>query len=284
MGLLYKSLRKKNIILNGKKATGKEMLYDGDRVDVWFSEDTIKKFAPASRGKQSERLSSIIVYEDENIVICNKPANLLSQRDGSGADSLNDWLLDYYEPMEGVSPSICNRLDRNTTGLIVAGKTIQALQGVNELFKTRQVEKWYDCLVVGVPADKGVLKGYLKKDRERNKVTISEAPEGASWPVETRYQLMKIIHKKGEALSWLRVELITGRPHQIRAHMAYMGNPIIGDLKYGNDDSLRISAVLDIKRPLLHCCHIRFPKLKEPLQKLSELEFIAPWPDDMKIE
>ena len=173
MGLLRKSMRKKNIVLNGKKIEGREKIAAGDSVKVWFSDETIEKF----RGKREEApkrdypdFETWILYEDENIVILNKPAGLLSQGDTSGAPSLNEALLSARESRAGVTPSICHRLDRNTSGLVIAGKTVRGLQEMNALIKARSLTKVYQALVYGKTPASGILKGYLVKDHERNQV------------------------------------------------------------------------------------------------------------------
>lgn len=158
---------KKNITLNGKKMEGKEKLVSGDRIDIWFSDDTISKFQDEMKpkGKDLSFFFSSILYEDENVLVLNKPAGLLSQGDGSGSPSLNDGLLAYLknEITPAFRPSICNRLDRNTSGIVLAGKTMAALQQLSELIRTRAVSKTYIAMVWGetekrVPSRAGWLK------------------------------------------------------------------------------------------------------------------------------
>ncbi len=284
IGLLHKSLRNKNIVLNEKKAVGKEILCEGDVIKVWFSDETIEKFSPMVKVKEKTNyLKKMIVYEDDQIVICNKPANMLSQSDGSNQLSLNDYLLQYYGKMEGFTPSICNRLDRNTTGLIVCGKTIQALQKMNELFRERKIHKYYNCIVAGNLEGKGILKGWLKKDTKDNRVMISDIPDAESRYVETQYDVIKSICRSGYIYSLVNIKLITGRPHQIRAHMAYMGHPILGDKKYGNAKSLEISEKFSIQRQLLQCSKLCFPVLPEPWNEISNKEIIIDLPKDMNL-
>ena len=180
MGLLRKSMRKKNIVLNGKKIEGREKIAAGDSVKVWFSDETIEKF----RKKKEESpkrdypdFEAWVLYEDENIVILNKPAGLLSQGDTSGAPSLNEALLVSRESGGSVKPSICHRLDRNTSGLVMAGKTVRGLQEMNALIKARALTKVYQALVYGKTPPSGILKGYLVKDHERNQVRYTPCAE-----------------------------------------------------------------------------------------------------------
>ena len=221
MGLLRKSMRKKNIVLNGKKIEGREKIAAGDSVKVWFSDETIEKF----RKKKEESpkrdypdFEAWVLYEDENIVILNKPAGLLSQGDTSGAPSLNEALLAARESGGSVKPSICHRLDRNTSGLVVAGKTVRGLQEMNALIKARALTKVYQALVYGKTPPSGILKGYLVKDHERNQVRYTPCAEPGALPIETHYETLVTTTAHGCTFSLVRVRLVTGRSHQIRLH------------------------------------------------------------------
>ena len=164
----YKMMRKKNIILNGKKATGNEKLLSGDHVKLFLSDETFEKFSgsvPAPRAKHSLD----IVYEDEHILLINKPSGMLSQPADDGTPSLVEYLTSYLlengslteEELRTFRPSVCNRLDRNTTGLIAAGKSLPGLQELSGMFKSRNLHKYYLCLVEGVLSEKKHIKGYL---------------------------------------------------------------------------------------------------------------------------
>lgn len=283
MGLLRKSMRKKNIVLNGKKIEGREKIAAGDSVKVWFSDETIEKF----RGKREEApkrdypdFETWILYEDENIVILNKPAGLLSQGDTSGAPSLNEALLSARESRAGVTPSICHRLDRNTSGLVIAGKTVRGLQEMNALIKARSLTKVYQALVYGKTPASGILKGYLVKDHERNQVRYTERAEQGALPIETHYETLETVEAHGCLFSLVRVHLVTGRSHQIRLHFSSIGHPLLGDPKYGSRASLSASEALHIRRQLLHAASLTFPALTDDFAYLSGKTFTAPLPDD----
>lgn len=283
MGLLRKSMRKKNIVLNGKKIEGREKIAAGDSVKVWFSDETIEKF----RKKKEESpkrdypdFEAWVLYEDENIVILNKPAGLLSQGDTSGAPSLNEALLAARESGGSVKPSICHRLDRNTSGLVVAGKTVRGLQEMNALIKARSLTKVYQALVYGKTPPSGILKGYLVKDHERNQVRYTPCAEPGALPIETHYETLVTTTAQGCTFSLVRVRLVTGRSHQIRLHFSSIGHPLLGDRKYGSRASLAASEALHIRLQLLHAVSLTFPVLTDDFAYLSGKTFTAPLPAD----
>lgn len=283
MGLLRKSMRKKNIVLNGKKIEGREKIAAGDSVKVWFSDETIEKF----RKKKEESpkhdypdFEAWVLYEDENIVILNKPAGLLSQGDTSGAPSLNEALLAARESGGSVKPSICHRLDRNTSGLVIAGKTVRGLQEMNALIKARALTKVYQALVYGKTPPSGILKGYLVKDHERNQVRYTPCAEPDALPIETYYETLVTTTAHGCTFSLVRVRLVTGRSHQIRLHFSSIGHPLLGDRKYGSRASLAASEALHIRRQLLHAASLTFPVLTDDFAYLSGKTFTAPLPAD----
>ena len=205
-----------------------------------------------------------IVYEDEDILILNKPVGILSQKAEKNDYSANEMVIDYLlesgqltrAELRTFHPSICNRLDRNTSGLLIAGKTIRGLQEMAEALKSRSMQKYYRCLVAGQLTQDAHLKGYLAKNHQNNKVTVhKEAFADASY-IETAYHPVKVY----ENMTLLEVHLITGRSHQIRAHLASIGHPILGDGKYG--DKKINQAVKDscrIRSQLLHAYRMEFP-------------------------
>ena len=174
-------------------------------------------------------------------------------------------------------PSICNRLDRNTSGLLIAGKTIRGLQEMAEALKSRSMQKYYRCLVAGQLTQDAHLKGYLAKNHQNNKVTVhKEAFADASY-IETAYHPVKVY----ENMTLLEVHLITGRSHQIRAHLASVGHPIIGDYKYGSPEmNMAFKKEYGIKRQLLHAAILKMPKCQPPFDNLSGKIFTAPLPKD----
>lgn len=271
----YKMMRKKNITLNGKKANGNEKLLSGDHVKLFLSDETFEKFSGTDKAPRAYHKLDII-YEDENILLINKPSEMLSQPGDDGTPSLVEYLTGYLletgslteEDLRTFRPSVCNRLDRNTTGLIAAGKSLAGLQELSEMFKSRNLHKYYLCLVEGVLEQEKYIKGYLSKDKKNNKVTIYKQEKENTLPVETRYFPLGNNGKR----TLLKVELITGRAHQIRAHLASEGHSIVGDPKYGKNES-------NLKGQLLHSFCMEFPVLTGTLSYLSGKAFTAPIPE-----
>ena len=279
---LYKMLRKKNIVLNGKKATGNEKLQIGDHIKLFLSDETIEKFSKMEFKKTKQTLD--IIYEDENILMINKPVGMLSQKAEAKDESLVEHVITYMINSNQISeaqlhkfkPSICNRLDRNTSGLVVAGKSLIGLQTMGELFKNRSMKKFYRCLVLGEIREKQYIKGFLKKDESANKVSIFKTEQKDSQPIETEYTP---IWSNGK-YTLLEVHLITGRTHQIRAHLSSQDHPIIGDYKYGNrkiNDVFKKKYKLESQ--LLHAFRLEMPEIAQPFENISKKQFIAPLPE-----
>lgn len=278
---VYKMLRKKNIVLNGKKATGNEKLVVGDSVKLFLADETIDKFSKADVSYGKTDLD--IIYEDANILLINKPVGMLSQRADTKEESLVEYVISYLlethqittEDLRKFRPSVCNRLDRNTSGLIVAGKSLAGLQQMGQLFKERNLKKFYRCLVLGEVREKQYVKGYLTKDEITNKVCILGKEEQGSLPIETEYVP---IWSNGK-VSLLEVHLITGRTHQIRAHLAACGHPIVGDYKYGNRVvNEQYKKRYGVESQLLHAYRLELPDLKGELEEMSDKQFVAPLP------
>lgn len=274
----YKMLRKKNIVLNGKKATGNEKLNVGDSVKLFLADETIEKFSSNQIQKASAELD--IIYEDQHMMLINKPAGMLSQKAEQKDESLVEYLITYLldsgsitkDELRTFHPSVCNRLDRNTSGIVAAGKSLAGLQTLSELFKDRTLKKYYRCLVKGEVRESQHIKGYLYKDEKTNKVTVLSKAKKDSLPIETEYRPVSVY----DDCTLLEVHLITGRTHQIRAHLASAGHPIIGDYKYGNK---RINDIykkeFGLESQLLHAYRLEFPKLDGVLSNVSEKVFIA---------
>ena len=278
---VYKMLRKKNIVLNGKKADGSEKLQVGDSVKLFLADETIEKFSKVMIQTTDTELD--IIYEDEHILMINKPVGMLSQKADAGDDSLVEHIISYMlktrqlsaEDLRKFKPSICNRLDRNTSGLVVAGKSLVGLQKMGELFKERTLKKFYRCLVAGEIKEAQYIKGYLTKDEITNKVSILSKEVRDSLPIETEYRPISTNGK----VTLLEVHLITGRTHQIRAHLASIGCPIIGDYKYGNRKINDIyKAKYHLESQILHAYRVEFPSLSGELEAISEKHIVAPLP------
>lgn len=279
---LYKMLRKKNIKLNGGKAQGKELLAEGDKVQLYLSDETIAGFRSASKKSTAATQSvpvrplsaSQIIYEDSDILILNKKKGQLSQKAKPTDISLNEQLVAYCENKNGnlglFKPSVCNRLDRNTSGLLLCGISLAGSQYLSKVLKNRSLDKYYVTIVKGCIREPMTIKGYLLKDEKSNRVQVLPVlrdtlvvPNGtkeaqakeAGAAIETKYEPLM----SNEAYTLLRVKLVTGKTHQIRAHLASIGHPIIGDYKYGDcrlNDGFKKYGLYD---QLLHACEVYFP-------------------------
>jgi len=302
---IYKMLRKKNIVLNDKKAAGNEIVQAGDSIKLYLADDTIIKFqrhpegSPVNNTDSDKILESFdkeaflqdhVLYEDEQIIVLNKQAGLLSQKAKPGDVSLNDLMVSYLqstqkEQTEGMirfTPGISNRLDRNTSGLVIAGKTLYASRELNRAIKERNLKKKYLCIVKGNVAKGDMLDGYLVKDEKNNQVTVLSDPgnEKKENRIITAYEP---IRKLGDA-TLLEVDLITGKSHQIRAHLASIGHPIIGDSKYGEKEiNTEYRKKFGTKRQLLHAYKIIFQQMEGDLVYLNGQHVEAPFPEDFSV-
>ncbi len=282
----YKMMRKKNITLNGKKASGQERLAEGDTVKLFLSNETIDKFTKTDTVLQKSITPVAeldILYEDQNTIFINKPAGMLSQKAAKDDISLVEYVIGYLlesrqiteDELHTFHPSVCNRLDRNTSGIVAAGKTLAALQELSAMFRERSLKKYYLCLVVGIVTKGGHISGFLKKDSRKNTVAFSRTMTKGAARIETEYRPICT----GDNVTLLEVHLITGKTHQIRAHMASQGHPIIGDYKYGsrkiND---RYRAEYGLTSQLLHSVRLCIPECSGTLADLSGKVITAPLP------
>lgn len=324
-GFLYKMLRKKNIMLNGRKAEGSEMLKEGDSVSFFFSQETFEKFTgmimgqpqmtleavgnePFAPEKSTEVLGALtagifeyqkayrllkgiqVIYEDEHFLFLNKTAGILTQKAKPEDSSLNEWMIGYLlqnDPelaaeLHTFRPSVCNRLDRNTSGIVLCGKSLAGLQFLSRYVRERKVRKFYHTICVGELREADRVQGYLVKDEKANRVFVSRQREESMGEkrdyIETGYIPLSI--KNG--YTCLEVELITGKPHQIRAHLASIGHPLIGDFKYGKDKiNRRLKQEYGLSHQLLHAYRVMFPDITSGAGvSLSGREFTAPEPEE----
>ncbi|MBO4415037.1 MAG: RluA family pseudouridine synthase [Lachnospiraceae bacterium] len=366
-GFIYKMLRKKNIVINDKKADGNDRVSAGDVIKMYLSDETITGFGgvvsgkdkalqgdhandrtkdqmedrtkdqtkdhvqdhakdrgmtdagnsvkdqpvlppDSSKNEQKKTVQSIfkdsksinsgrsdefrnwIIYEDEDIILVNKPAGLLSQKADADDISVNELIIEYLlcegkidqQELRTFRPSVCNRLDRNTSGIICAGVSLKGSRELTKLIRDRKADKYYMCIVCGeLPEEKCwiQLRSYLSKDEKNNKARVSNQEFLGSVPVEIEYR--PVISKDGYTL--LEVKLITGKSHQIRAQLASVGHPLAGDTKYG-DKTLneRLRRKYGVKRQLLTACRFSFPHDTE-LENVRGRVFTAGLPDDFFI-
>ncbi len=278
--LLYKSIRLKRVKCNGKRCEAAQRLAVGDCLQLYISDEFFAQSAEQEFLLAPAQLA--VVYEDENLLLLNKPAGLVVHEDESGKpDTLINRVLRYlyetgqYHPEQENSfvPSLCNRLDRNTAGLVLAAKNAATLRVLNEKIKQRELDKFYLCLVHGCPTPPtATLKAYLRKDTNAKQVQIFSRPQPNALTILTKYQVLE----SHGGLSLLEIELLTGRTHQIRAHLAWIGHPLLGDTKYGqakHNGSLRRQAL---------CAHritFRFPTPAEHLEYLRGKSFALPQVD-----
>jgi len=275
-GFIYKMLRKKRIKYNGRKANGNEIIKSGDIVQIYISEDTIYKFIEKKEIKKTD-IEFSIIYEDNNLIIVNKPSGLIVHPDKENiSNTLNDQILYYLykkgEISQTFTPSICNRLDRNTSGIVLFGKNLASVQALNNAIKENKIEKYYIAIVYGNINKDGILRGYyIKKDN--NIVKIYNNKVEGSKEVITEYKVLK----NKDNYTMLEIKLITGKSHQIRASLYNMGYPIIGDRKYGNEKINKLfKDKYCLNNQFLHAYKIIFNDKESILSYLNNKEFTAP--------
>lgn len=275
-------MRTKKIKYNGKKPQGNEMLQENDVIRLFLRDEQIESFQQINDVTQMA-ISFDSVYEDENILIVNKPLGLLTQKDTKNSVSLAEEVLAYltqngsYDPIlaKGFTPAPCNRLDRNTAGIVLVGKNLPATQTISEMLKTKQISKYYMSIVLGRITKPIVLKGYHIKQQGKNEVKIVDHYVEGAKPVETR--ILPLQHNGRYTL--IEVQLVTGKTHQIRAHLSQIGHPIIGDPKYGDAiENNFFKTKYGLEHQFLCAYKVKFELCKEPFQYLQDRVFTVSAP------
>lgn len=272
---LYKMLRKKNIELNSKRALGKEILKNGDSIKIFLSDETFLKMSQTEKSVPEDDYLNVyknvkgveVIFEHADFFIVYKPEGLLTQKDDKNGYSLNEWCIGYLlsthfineDSLNEFKPSVLNRLDRNTRGLVLCSKTLKGSQRLSSMIAKRDIKKFYLTSVSGDCDLSGTYKAYLSKDEKKNIShiydDIDEIPKDAKYtPIVTG--INKLSYKDG--ISELEIDLITGKSHQIRAHLSHMGYPIVGDPKYDKEAKDSKKKFQDLK-----AYKIVFPKFDE---------------------
>lgn len=250
---IYKALRQKDIRVNDIKISENIPVFKGDELTIYIKDEILL-------GQNASLKADLIVYDDENIVVINKPKGMLTQ--GTSNDvGLDKLVCDYFK---NTSIRPCHRLDRNTSGLIIFAKDSESEKIILDMIKNRKISKFYICKVLGTPTPSTkTLEAYLFKDSKNNRVIISDEKKKGYTKIITKYTVIK---KYKDGTSLLEIELVTGKTHQIRAHLAHIGHPIIGDGKYGIN---KVNKQFNKEAQELQSYKIRFDKAYEKLKYLE---------------
>lgn len=258
--LLYKYIRLKRIKVNGKRCEISTRLCEGDVISLYINDEFFEEHT-AKPDFMLAKADIDIVYEDDNIMLLNKKCGLVVHEDNEGSyDTLINRVLKYlydkgeYNPDEELSftPSLCNRIDRNTSGIVICAKNAESLRILNQKIKDRELCKKYLCITIDIPKKKqDRITAYLEKNESTNTVYISDRKTEKNKTIITDYKVLKTNGR----LALCEIDLITGRTHQIRAHMAHIGYPLLGDGKYGVN---KVNSGFGIKTQALCSYYLRF--------------------------
>ena len=275
LSFIYKLFRKKDVKVNGHWQDKKYLISSGEEISIYITNSQLEEFKRQVESKQVKDISNWIIYEDENILLINKPRGVLVQKNSEDSNALDEMVISYlinkgeYNPNKnlGYKPAPAHRLDRNTAGIVVFGKNIATLRYLSEALNDKSViSKRYLALVKGEISKDGEINAPLLKNSKSQRVSVSN--EGK--PSITRYKVVETF--KGYTL--LEVELLTGRTHQIRVHMAYINHPVVGDSKYGDYELNKLlESKYGFKNQFLEAYQLDFHKLNNPLKYLSGRSF-----------
>lgn len=288
VSLLYRLLRKKAFRLNGVHPKGSEQLREGDQLRIYLPEAQIRDLRSASDEisfspedlAEAERFGRRVLFENEDLLLFNKPAGLLTQRAERGETTCTELLRNYLlcrkrlsaEELRTFHPSPLNRLDRNTSGIVLCGISLKGSQQGSRLLRTREIGKFYHAIVCGETPEAFDARAWFRKDAGKNRAEFFSGPGEGRSEVHTAFRTLR----RSGSCSLLEVELLTGKTHQIRAHLAFCGWPVLGDPKYG---SRRKDPSAFAGRQMLHAVRLEFPKDAVP-EGLAEGFVEAPYPED----
>ena len=286
LSMIYKMIRR-DVRVNGRRALQKTVLAEGDQISLYISEEQLRIYTERPSRQITAKRTFRIIYEDGNLLVVNKPAGLLIHGDGrEKKNTLVNQVTDYliqkgeYHPgqAKSFSPAAVNRLDRNTSGMVIFGKSAEALRDAAEMIRDRGcIEKHYLTVVRGIFQEHTVLTGHLRKEETKtsHKVSILRGQEENSRIVITEVTPLA----SGDGMTLLDINLVTGRTHQIRAHLAAEGFPVVGDVKYGDRElNRKLSGEYGLKSQFLHAYRLEFRKAYRSLSGMQGRCLIDPLP------
>ena len=286
LSFIYKLFRKKDIKVNGHWEKEKYILNNGDEVSIYVTDAQLEEFNKKNEYQPNDSIKDWIIYEDKNILLINKPRGVLVQKDDHSSDkALDQLVIEYlmykgeYDPQkeQGFKPGPAHRIDRNTSGIVIFGKNHASLVYLFELLKNHElIGKHYISLVCGDVEADGVVEAPLRKNFDQKKVVVASVKDGGK-PSKTIYHVLE--HLNGYTL--LDLTLVTGRTHQIRAHMSYIRHHVVGDTKYGDFKVNNLfKKEYGFENQFLHASELHFGKLEKPLENLSSKSFEAEMPEE----